>query len=88
MMIFLVSQEEYSFPSKEDKNNIISGWSYVGFLPNGNAIKLSSQDNGHKVYEGSVGYDAERAVDLKIKTKVFGGRVTYSEMVEAGTQGN
>lgn len=83
MKLTLVSMEEFSFPDR-DTGELVQGYSYVAFLPNGNAIKFSSQDNTHKVHEGVVGFDPEKCADLPIRTKVWDGKVRYSEILNLG----
>jgi len=81
MKIFLVARGEYSFTPTDGKNAGVaqSGFSYIGYMPNGQALKFTSQNSEHQVHMGEVGYDADRAVDLRILTKLFGGKVKYQE---------
>jgi len=79
MKITIVSQEEWNTKDRQT-GEPITGYSFVGFLPNGNVIKFTSKRTEHVAHVGQVGFDPQLAEDVEIRTKEFGGKIRYQEI--------
>lgn len=77
MKIFLVGRQEWK--RKDDRSGeIIEGLSYIGFTPGNKAMKFTSLEE-YVVYPGEVEFDAKRAQEVSLLTKLFGGEVKYQD---------
>lgn len=84
--ITLVSKREFSLVAKQGKNvgQTITGYEYIGYLPNGTPIKFTSQSSEHEVYPGTIGFDENRAEEIMLDTALFDGKVKYRENLNIG----
>jgi len=77
MKYTIVSKREYSFKDKTTGEDV-SGFMYGCFDPENNGFEFSSQNGEYEPVTASK-FDSEKAVDLKIRTRFFQGKVKYSE---------
>lgn len=82
--ITLVSKREFSLVAKNGKNagSTITGYEYIGYLPNSVPIKFTSQASDHEVYRGTIGFDENRAEEIMLDTALFDGKVKYRENLD------
>jgi len=79
MLITIVEARPYELEAvnKDGEKETYKGNVYGGFVKGGEAINFSSEKD-HKVVE-AIGFDSRQAEDIKIKTKIFDGKVKHQE---------
>jgi len=82
--ITLVSVRPWTLTAREGTKNAgqqIGGFSYIGFLSDGKPLEFTSRIGTHPVHVGQIGFDPNMCVELVINTKLFEGKVKYSELL-------
>lgn len=77
--ITIVAQEPWKTKDRTTGQDI-KGFSFIGYLQNGTAIKFTSKTTEHVAHTGQVGFDPQLAEEVDLRTKMFGGKVSYQEI--------
>lgn len=75
--IFIVGVQDWTTQDRKTGKQI-EGMSYIGYLPEGKALKFTSREQ-YVVHTGEVAYDAEKAIEIPLLTKLFEGKVSYQD---------
>lgn len=75
--IMLVGAQDWTTKDRET-GEPISGRSYIGILPTGQAVKFTSKEE-YPVHIGEVVFDPLKAVEITLLTKFFGGKISYQD---------
>lgn len=75
--IFIVGKQDWKTNDRKTGEEI-RGVAYIGYLPNGIPIKFTSKED-YIVYAGEIQYDATRAIEVPLLTKLFEGKISYQD---------
>lgn len=81
MKLTIVSKREYMIQDKTT-GEPINGYIYIAYTPTNKPIQFSSKKDNHPLAIGEIEFSPEFSSDVKLNTKIYDGKVKYSEIAE------
>ena len=81
MKLTIVSKREYVIEDKRT-GEPINGYLYIAYTPSNKPIQFSSKKDNHPIAVGEIEFSQDQCTDVKLNTKIYDGKVKYSEIAE------